>query len=169
MHDTKREKRQGQDKSALNQTTTYTLQSSHAKETPEAEIQQDTDPHSREKNLIERYKKGQRDFPKINLEGANLQGVGLSHIRLIMANLHQANLRQANLRGAKLRGADLREADLREADLRGANLQDADLEGVKLAGAKLDNLTQVDPTWRLIWETINDGSGGHQLHGKLPR
>ena len=169
MHDTKRDERRGQDKPASNQTTTYTLQSSHVKETRTAEISQDTDHHSRETELVERYKEGQRDFPKINLEGANLQGSVLAHIRLIMANLRWANLRRADLRGAKLRGADLREADLREADLRGANLQDADLEGVKLAGAKLDVSTQIDPTWRLIWETINNGSGGHQLHGKLPR
>ena len=61
--------------------------------------------------LLEQYKKGERDF-----NGANLNG---------------ANLRRADLSGADLCGADLRGADLNGANLRGADLNGADLNGAK--------------------------------------
>ena len=56
--------------------------------------------------LLEQYKKGERDFTNKDLRGANL-------------------------RRADLCGADLCGADLRGADLNGANLRGADLNGAK--------------------------------------
>ena len=66
--------------------------------------------------LLEQYKKGERDFTNKDLRGADLSG---------------ANLCKADLSGANLNGADLCGADLCGADLNGANLRGADLNGAK--------------------------------------
>ena len=81
--------------------------------------------------LLEQYKKGERDFTNKDLCGANLRKANLN-----WANLCKADLSGANLNGADLCGADLCGADLRGADLNGANLRGADLNGADLNGAK---------------------------------
>jgi len=65
--------------------------------------------------LLEQYKKGERDFTNKDLCGANLR----------KANLNWANLCKADLSGADLCGADLNGANLRGADLNGADLNGA--------------------------------------------
>jgi len=64
------------------------------------------------KELLDKYKAGERNFGGAYLGGAYLGG---------------ADLRGADLRGAYLRDANLRGADLGGADLRGANLGGANL------------------------------------------
>jgi len=142
----------------LTETTMYPLEISGESELPEA-----GNPWGNERALevIRLYTKGNRDFSMANLYQANLRGIRLQNARLFMADLRRANLQEANLQGAKLRGADLSEADLRGADLRGADLLEVNLAGAKLAGVKLDDMTQINATWRLICETINDGNNGH--------
>jgi uncharacterized protein YjbI with pentapeptide repeats len=162
MYDANVKRQWTQNGPILTQTTMYPLKVSSVGESRLSKMQQSVYANEREDEFIRLYREGKRDFAKADLQGVNLQGVSLEHIRLIMADLREADLREANLRGAKLRGADLREADLRGTDLRGANLQDANLIGAKLAGAKLDDVTQIDPTWRLIWETVNHGGNGHK-------
>lgn len=162
MYDANVKRQWKQNRPILTQTTMYPLRVSSVEGSRLSKMQQSIYANEREDEFIRLYQEGKRDFAKADLQGVNLQGVRLEHIRLIMADLREADLRGADLRGAKLRGADLRGADLREADLRGANLQDANLTGAKLAGAKLDDVTQIGPTWRLIWETINHGGNGHK-------
>jgi hypothetical protein len=169
MCDAKGNERCAQNGPILNQTTTYPLETNGAGGSRASRTQQRIYANGRESEFVRLYVEGERDFPKADLHGANLQGASLRHIRLIMADLRQANLRGANLREAKLCEADLREADLREADLRGANLQGAKLLGAKLAGAKLDDVTRIDPTWRLIWETVSHGGNGHDPVDETPR
>lgn len=161
MGDAKGNRQCAQDRPILTQTTTYPLETDGVGESRLSGTQQSVYANGREGEFVRLYVEGERDFPKTDLRGANLQGANLRHIRLIMADLRWANLRGANLREAKLCGADLRETDLREADLRGANLQGAKLIGARLAGAKLDDVTRIDPTWRLIWETVSHGGNGH--------
>jgi uncharacterized protein YjbI with pentapeptide repeats len=147
----------------------------------EAANAQQTHDYTSEKDLVRLYGEGKRNFSRVDLQSAHLQGVRLQNIRLIMANLQGANLQGANLVEAKLRGADLnkanlynadlrkadlrktdlRKADLRETDLRGADLWGANLLGARLTGAKLDDETQIENTWRLIWEIVNQGTNGH--------
>ncbi len=42
--------------------------------------------------LLERYAAGERDFSRVDLEGADLRGVELPRITLIEANLRNADL-----------------------------------------------------------------------------
>ena len=60
--------------------------------------------------LLEQYKKGERDFTNKDLCGANLR----------KADLNGANLCKADLSGANLNGADLCGADLSGANINGA-------------------------------------------------
>ncbi len=54
-----------------------------------------------------------------------------------------------------LSGTDLYMIDLRGADLRGANLR----------GARIDETTQIDDKWRLVWVIANQGAVGWDLTG----
>jgi hypothetical protein len=65
--------------------------------------------------LRKKYLSGERDFEKINLEGANLQGLNLAGI-----NFSNANLKYANLEGCNLQEACLKSAKIKEAYLSGA-------------------------------------------------
>ena len=87
-------------------------------------------PPNNAQRIIEKYKKGKRDFSGWNLEKANfansdLEGINLAGANLTGANLTGANLKGADLIGANLTGVILAEADLRDSNLRGANLKGA--------------------------------------------
>jgi uncharacterized protein YjbI with pentapeptide repeats len=100
-----------------------------------------------------------------NLEGADLEEVNLSNVFLVKANLRGANLRGANLDGADLSQADLRGANLDGADLRGANLREANLRGADLHSAVLDETTQIDAKWHLVWKIVTQRSSKRDLSG----
>ena len=51
--------------------------------------------------LLEQYKKGERDFTNKDLCGANLRGADLNGANLCKADLSGANLCKADLNGAK--------------------------------------------------------------------
>jgi uncharacterized protein YjbI with pentapeptide repeats len=89
------------------------------------------------KELIRRYRAGERTFRDADLTGANLRKAKLSGSNLSGACLAKARLERADLRGANLRGAQLYDADLRRADLRGADLRTATLLVATMAGANL--------------------------------
>ena len=86
------------------------------------------------KELVGKYKNGERDF-----RGADLCGADLSRADLRGADLRGADLRGAHLSNANLSGADLRGADLSWAHLSNANLSGADLGNANLSGAHLSN------------------------------
>jgi uncharacterized protein YjbI with pentapeptide repeats len=81
-------------------------------------------------------------------------------------DLRGANLTNADLRGADLQQADLRGADLHGADLRGADLSQANLEEASLHNTHIDNNTQLDDKWRLVWQIINQGAENRDLGGR---
>ncbi len=97
--------------------------------------------------------------------GIDLAGVNLSHtqfmrVSISKVNLSEIDLRLANLSRANLTGVDFREADLFRARLYGANLQNANLRGGKLENVDLRKViindeTQLDDKWRLVWEIVN--------------
>ncbi|MDI1484828.1 pentapeptide repeat-containing protein [Polyangium sp. y55x31] len=87
--------------------------------------------------LLARYARGERRFPRAELHGADLTVAKLSGADLSRAKLSGAKLSDAKLSDAKLRGADLAEADLTSADLTGADLADAILISATLTDAKL--------------------------------
>ena len=108
------------------------------------------------------------DFSEANLEGANLQQANLSGANFSGANLEGANLDRHNLSGVNLRGANLRKARLRDADLNGTDLRGVDLRqvdfwGANLRGSKIDDTTQLEAKWRLVWEIVNNGAVGRDL------
>jgi uncharacterized protein YjbI with pentapeptide repeats len=85
--------------------------------------------------LRKKYLSGERDFEKINLEGANLQGLSLAGINFSNANLKYANLEGCNLQEACLNGANFNRANLSEVDLDRASLIRANLEKANLNDA----------------------------------
>jgi hypothetical protein len=87
--------------------------------------------------LIRRYRKGERSFPKANLCEANLRGADLRKVNLSGADLAGVNLERANLCQANLEEANLFQASLGGADLRRANLSRANLGKANLTGAKV--------------------------------
>jgi hypothetical protein len=100
------------------------------------------------KELIEKYKNGQRDFRQVDLEGENLAWSTLSDADFRGANLQHVNFKGATLHrvkfneGANLAFADLSSAELINADLKGANLQGANLSETEL-NAIIDEHTQL--------------------------
>ena len=98
------------------------------------------------------------DLSGANLWGAYFWGAKISGAKLWGANLSGANLSDANLRGANLSGADLSGTDLSRANLSGANLS-----GANLSDAKINEDTQLDPKWRLVWDIVNRKTEGRDL------
>jgi uncharacterized protein YjbI with pentapeptide repeats len=102
-------------------------------------------------------------FGVADLHKADLRGANLTDARLDGANLREANLRGANLTRAKLVGVDLSRADLRWANLTGTDLNATNLNKVRLHGAVLDQTTQIDAKWRLVWEIATRGASDLDL------
>lgn len=82
---------------------------------------------SQEALLLERYRKGIRDFSDMDLSNLDLAG----------CSLRAAVFRDAVLSFVDFRGADLEGVDFRGAALWGSMLQDASLKGSVFAGATL--------------------------------
>jgi hypothetical protein len=85
------------------------------------------------RNVLARYRHGERDFA-----GINLSEVDLSKASLVRADLRGADLTGADLSYTDLTGADLSNADLTGADLTGAYMPYADLTGADLSNANLN-------------------------------
>ena len=75
-------------------------------------------------------------------------------------DLPELDLSHTNLSNADLKGCNLYQTNLVGADLRGAKLQ-----GVILEKSKIDETTQIDPKWRLVWELVNLGGENRDLKG----
>ncbi|MEH2467843.1 pentapeptide repeat-containing protein [Nostoc sp.] len=103
------------------------------------------------------------DLRYANLSGANLSDANLRIADLRIADLSNADLSNADLSNADLSNADLSNADLSNADLIGAYLIDADLSSTNLSGANINEKTQIDSKWRLVWEIVNQGAKGRDL------
>lgn len=94
-----------------------------------------------------------RLIQKLRVEGAC--GADVSNVDLCYTNLRGARLQQGDFQGTDFRYADLRGANLGEADLRGANLLHADLRQTILTHACIDETTQIDEKWLLVWQLVN--------------
>ncbi|MFN6540685.1 MAG: pentapeptide repeat-containing protein [Nostoc sp. EkiNYC01] len=78
------------------------------------------------------------------------------------------NFSGIDLRGIDLSGVDLRDYNFSDADLRGANLsatdlRGADLKGADLRGTNINEKTEIDGKWLLVWETVNHRVEGRDL------
>lgn len=111
------------------------------------------------KEVLDAYKRGDRDFSERHLTNLDLQLANLAQAvfhesKLSRTNLRRANLlrtdfgkadlqnailREANLNSAYLSYANLENADLRGADLTLANFNQANMQGANLCGANLTN------------------------------
>jgi uncharacterized protein YjbI with pentapeptide repeats/transcriptional regulator with XRE-family HTH domain len=103
------------------------------------------------------------DLSDAYLNGADLSGADLSGANLNGANLNGADLSGADLSGANLSGAYLMRANLFCTNLNGANLSSAYLSGAYLRGVNLNEETQIDNKWRLVWEIVNQQGAGRNL------
>ncbi|UZQ55284.1 pentapeptide repeat-containing protein [Trichothermofontia sichuanensis B231] len=95
------------------------------------------------RELLRRYRRGQRDFQQVELLRADLAGASLEFIDLRGAQLERANLTQAQLIGAELWQTNLTQANLQRvnligADLRAAQLYRADCTRGMFCGASLN-------------------------------
>jgi uncharacterized protein YjbI with pentapeptide repeats len=110
-----------------------------------------------------------KDKRIIDLRGADFKGgIDLYRAKLNRVDLSETNLSKASFFGADLSEANLYETDLCDAelimaDLRGANLNGADLRGASLMGAKINETTQIDDKWHLVWEILNRNVEGRNL------
>jgi hypothetical protein len=106
------------------------------------------------------------DLRMIDLRGADLRAANLRGARMdettqiddkwrLVWEIVNRGAQGRDLAGTDLSGAYLAGANLREADLCDANLIGADLSGADLRGAVMDETTQIDDRWRLVWETAN--------------
>jgi uncharacterized protein YjbI with pentapeptide repeats len=120
-------------------------------------------------------KQGVEVWNRWRIENRDIR-LDLSEADLSGADLRQADLRAVDLRAVDLSGADLREADLCAVTLwmddvglvqkaRGADLREANLYGADLHGTQIDNTTQIDGKWRLVWEIVNQVAVGRDLRG----
>lgn len=82
-------------------------------------------------------------------------GVDLSGEDLSNDKLENANLSNANLSNTKLINTALKNVDFRHTDLRGATLVNADLSLANLKGTIIDEDTNIDDKWRLVWNIVN--------------
>ncbi|MDJ0762827.1 MAG: pentapeptide repeat-containing protein [Myxococcota bacterium] len=109
-------------------------------------------PPNSAKELLRRYKKGERYLGEANLvgvdlsdadlqggnfEGTNFEGANFHGAYLVEANLSRANLQRTNFYKARLIVANLEGANCEQANFEWANLQGADLKDASLAGANL--------------------------------
>ena len=101
----------------------------------------------------------------VDLRGVNLSQANLAKADLSYANLSRAVLTNTNLSQATLYGADLRGAILTEPDPQGGKPHQANLNLADLAGVKLDDTTQIEEKWRLVWEIVNQGGRNRDLSG----
>jgi uncharacterized protein YjbI with pentapeptide repeats len=115
--------------------------------------------------------KGQRadlrnaELHRADLREAYLIEAEMAGAKLMKANLSGANLTQADLSGADLRDADLSAAVLFSTKLQGTDLREANLRGAQMNGTVIDENTQIDQKWRLVWELVNKGGVGRDLSG----
>lgn len=103
------------------------------------------------------------DLTGADFHNANLSGADLSGSILRRADLSEANLSHANLSQTTLEGAGLWDADLSGANLSGADLRGSDLSWANLIGTIINDLTQIDTKWRLVWAIVNQGAAGRDL------
>lgn len=82
-------------------------------------------------------------------------GVDLSGEDLSNDKLENANLSSANLSNTILDNTVLTNVDFRNTNLRGATLINADLSLANLKGAIIDESTDIDNKWRLVWNIVN--------------
>ena len=92
-------------------------------------------------------------FNEVNLENANLSGLDLRYCSFV----------KANLKGANLENCNLAYVDFAEANLEGTNLTGANIKGVVLEGSKIDESTEIDIKYRLLWEFFHLGGENRDL------
>jgi uncharacterized protein YjbI with pentapeptide repeats len=107
------------------------------------ELTMDRQPPQTFRELLDRYRCGERDFasseldtdPENDLSRVCLDGADLSGA-IVVANFRGASLRDARFVGSNVKTCDFREADLRGADFTGAALCATEFGGASLEGAK---------------------------------
>lgn len=106
------------------------------------------------------YDLSERDLSECNLENADLNWSNLQ-----ACNLSGANLANAKLKNTNLQNANLEDAYMRGASLEGANLAGVNLRGASLFGVRIDETTNIDDKWHLIYNITNHLNEDRDLKG----
>ena len=88
-------------------------------------------------SLLDRYRRGDRNFRGENFVGADLSGLNLKGADFTAASLRSANLARSHLEGANFQRGILQGTDLSFAKLNGASFVNTDLTKAQLTGAIL--------------------------------
>ena len=75
------------------------------------------------------------------------------------------HLLELDLSNLDFSNADLSNCNLSKTNLIGANLTGVNLQNCILEGSQIDDTTQIEPKWRLLWELINLGGESRDLKG----
>lgn len=107
------------------------------------------------KELVDRYKKGERDFSGTVLTDAAIDGFDLKDIVLKKSDLSYSSFIQTNLKGANLTGTDMTWSKLSYTNLTNAKMVGVILRWALLEGVYIDNadLTRADLSWSRIDNT----------------
>jgi len=110
----------------------------------------------KEKDLLEKYQEGERDFQESNLESSHLSNVKLDGCDFSESNLFRANWANCSLVGANFNGAVLWQASFSCCDLSGANLSNIGTINTSFDHSTYDENTifpdGFDPDWEEMYK-----------------
>lgn len=93
-----------------------------------------------DKDILDKYKNGQRNFKDIDVENGDLRYADLRDISFDGCFL-AIDFRGANLRGAKFTNGNIKTCDFRGADLTNAHFENLAVDSADFAGAVNDCTT----------------------------
>ena len=110
----------------------------------------------KEQELFERYRNGERNFQKSNLEGSRLFKANLDGSDFSDSNLFNADWANCSLVGVNFNGANLWKVRFSNCDLRGANLGNIGFINASFDHSIYDENTifpgRFDPDWEEMYK-----------------
>jgi hypothetical protein len=103
--------------------------------------------------IIDLYKKGERDFSNVECTGNDFISIDLSGINFSGSNLEYSGFEESNLTGANFTNCNLQWSSFRHSNLTKANFTGADLSYSVLNDAIFENtiLRKADLSWALMF------------------
>ena len=89
--------------------------------------------------LVEKYRKGERDFSNIKLPNADLSGLDLRRMIFISADLSNCNFSNSDLTNSDFSGAILDRVNFAGAILRNTNFSGAHMTNADIRNVQIDN------------------------------
>ena len=96
-----------------------------------------------DKEILNRYNNGQRQFKDIDVDNGDLRDTDLQGISFDGCFL-AIDFRAANLKGARFTNGNIKTCDFRSADLTDAHFENLSVDSVDFEGAKGDGATFIN-------------------------